>query len=102
MVQQVQTPIFSEDWENGLGNWTVTQHAEDASWESREWTITTGLPDNRTGSSIYAPNPRNGDCDTSLQNGIIRLESPTITIPNYTSGTFELAFNHSVASEKKL
>ena len=93
-------PIFSEDWENGLGNWTVTQHAEDASWESREWTITTGLPDNRTGSSIYAPNPRNGDCDTSLQNGIIRLESPTITIPNYTSGTFELAFNHSVASEK--
>ena len=93
-------PIFSEDWESGLGNWVVTQHAENASWESREWTIATGLPDNRTGSGIFAPNPRNGDCDTSLQNGIIRLESPTITIPNYTSGTFELAFNHSVASEK--
>jgi len=30
---------------------------------------------------------------------MIRLESPTITIPNYANGNFELAFNHSISSE---
>ena len=93
-------PIFTEDWESGIRNWTVTQHPVNAStWESRDWVIRTGLPKNRSGSGMYAPNPKNGDCNTDLENGMIRLESPTITIPNYTSGKFELAFNHSMSSE---
>lgn len=92
-------PIFIEDWESGLGSWTVSQIPVNAgTWESRDWTIETSLPD-RAGQGIFAPNPINGDCDTDLQNGILRLESPTITIPNYTNGTFSLAFNHNVSTE---
>ena len=93
-------PIFSEDWEGGIRNWTVTQHPVNAStWEARDWVIRTGLPKNRSGSGMYATNPRNGDCNTDLENGMIRLESPTITIPNYSGGKFELAFNHNMSSE---
>jgi hypothetical protein len=60
------------------------------------------LPKDRVGSGIYAPNPANGvedggNCDT--QNGIIRLESRSISIPDYTDGIFELAFTHNISSE---
>ncbi|MCF8272333.1 MAG: M4 family metallopeptidase [Flavobacteriaceae bacterium] len=94
-------PIFQEDWESGITNgWTVSQLPTNAgTWESREWIIETSLPKQRAGQGVYAPNPVNGDCDTDLQNGIIRLESPTIVIPNYTTGNFELAFDHNIASE---
>jgi Zn-dependent metalloprotease len=96
-------PIFHEDWEAGItGGWTVTQVPENpGTWESRDWAITTTLPQQRAGQGIYAPNPVNGDCDTDLQNGIIRLESPSITMPNYVTGDFELAFNHNVATESE-
>jgi len=93
-------PIFNEDWESGIRNWTVTQHPVNAAtWEAREWNIRANLPLERSGSAMYAPNPINGDCVDDLENGIIRLESPTIAIPNYTAGKFELAFNHSMSSE---
>ncbi len=93
-------PVFLEDWENGLGSWTISQvPVNPATWESRDWTIETSLPGDRAGQAIFAPNPVNGDCETDLENGIIRLESPTITMPNYSNGTFSLAFNHNVASE---
>jgi len=94
-------PIFSEDWESGISSgWTISQLPVNAVvWEFREWSLNSNLPKERSGSAIYAPNPSNGDCDTDLQNGIIRLESPIITIPNYTDGVFELAFNHNIDSE---
>ena len=93
-------PIFIEDWESGIGSWTITQLPENpTTWEAREWNIVNNLPKDRNGSSMYAPNPINGNCTTDLENGIIRLESPIISIPNYTNGIFELAFNHSMSSE---
>jgi len=102
----ISNPIFTENWESGIGeNWTITQLPENASaWEPREWVLRSNLPKERTGKSLYAPNPANGledggggSCDT--QNGIIRLESASISIPNYTEGIFELAFIHNIASE---
>lgn len=96
-------PIFHEDWESGITNgWTTLQlPVNQSGWESRDWILNSNLPKQRAGQGIYAPNPANGlvvgDCDT--QQGIIRLESPSITMPNYTSGNFELAFEHSIASE---
>ena len=96
-------PIFFEDWESGISSdWTISQLPVNAgTWENREWIIKNTLPKDRSGKAIYAPNPLNGDCAADLQNGIIRLESPVITIPNYTNGIFELAFNHNVASENQ-
>jgi len=94
-------PIFLEDWESGLGAWMVSQVPVDPNtWEPRDWTVRSNLPKNRSGSAIYAPNPVNGDCDTDLQNGVIQLESPILKMPNYLIGSFELAFNHNVNTEK--
>ncbi len=93
-------PLFKEDWENGLGNWTVSNVPTKAStWEARDWTIKADLPKSRTGKAIFAIDPINGDCATNLQNGILRLESPTITIPAFSAGKYEMAFNHYVATE---
>ncbi|MDB4205313.1 M4 family metallopeptidase [Polaribacter sp.] len=97
-------PIFQEDWESGVSeDWIITQLPENTeAWEAREWVLRANLPKEREGIAIYAPNPANGledggNCDT--QNGIIRLESRSISIPDYTDGIFELAFTHNIASE---
>lgn len=93
-------PLFKEDWENGLGGWTVTNvPTKPTTWEARDWTIKSNLPKSRPGKAIFAIDPINGDCASNLQNGILRLESPTITMPTFTSGKYEMAFNHYVATE---
>lgn len=93
-------PLFKETWENGLGNWTATNIPTNASsWEVRNWVVKDNLPKGRAGKAIFAVDPINGNCTTSLQNGILRLESPQITIPAFTGGKYELAFNHYVATE---
>jgi len=94
-------PIFNENWESGIpSSWTVSQiPVNPSTWEAREWLIEKKLPKNRFGQGVFGPTPKNGDCITNLQNGIIRLESPTITMPNYVNGDFELAFVHSISTE---
>ena len=62
------------------------------------------MPSGRSGSGIYAVNAPigqlyGGDCSSDFQNGIMRLISPEITMPNVTTGDFELAFNHYVSTE---
>jgi hypothetical protein len=93
-------PLFVETWENGIGNWVVSNiptHPE--SWEERNWTIKGNLPKGRAGKAIFGADPINGDCSASLQNGILRLESPLITFPIFSSGKYEMTFNHYVATE---
>jgi len=93
-------PIFFEDWENGIGNWTVEQlPSEETTWESRDWVIENNLPKSREGSAIFGIDPINGNCTSDLQNGIIRLQSPIITLPDYPDGTFDMAFNHNISTE---
>jgi bacillolysin len=92
--------IYHEDFENGLGDWTVTQiPSNPGTWEAREWELTTHLPDQRDGTGIFAPNPVNGDCQTNLQNGILRLESPVIGIPSEATTAIHLAFWHYLSTE---
>lgn len=92
--------LYFEDWESGLGTWTVTQlPTNPATWEARDWGISTTLPNGRTGNGIFGIDPINGNCSSDLENGIIRLESPIINIPEVTGGTFEMAFDHYVATE---
>jgi len=62
------------------------------------------LPDNRAGSGIYAINAPIGDlyggnCSTDFQNGIMRLQSPVVTMPDFTTGNYEMSFNHYVSTE---
>ena len=93
-------PLYFENWESGIGAWTVAQLPTNAStWESRDWVVRSALPNGRAGNAIYGPDPINGNCSSDLQNGVLRLISPSINIPNITTGTFEMAFNHYVATE---
>lgn len=91
--------LFTETWENGIGNWIITNiPTNPASWENRNWVLNTTLPKGRAGKGMFGADPVNGNCSTSLQNGILRLESPLITFPTFT-GIYEMAFNHYVATE---
>lgn len=92
--------LFAETWENGTGNWVINNvPTNPSSWENRDWIIDTTLPKGRTGKGIFGADPINGNCTTSLQNGILRLESPLITFPTFTAGKYEMAFNHYIATE---
>ncbi|RKE92318.1 M4 family metallopeptidase [Ichthyenterobacterium magnum] len=92
--------IFYEDWESGTDGWSFSQLPTNAAtWSSRDWVLDTQLPDSRVGSAIFAVDPVIGNCNTDLENGIMRLESPIITMPNIVVGTFDLAFDHYVATE---
>ncbi|MCB0446908.1 MAG: M4 family metallopeptidase [Gelidibacter sp.] len=94
-------PLFYEDWENGLGAWTVSQLPTNAAtWTPRDWTLNSSLPDNRTGTAMFGIDPINGNCTSDLQNGIIRLQSRVINIPNINTGSFTMVFSHYVETEK--
>ena len=96
----IDSPIFFEDWESGMTGWTVSQIATHPdSWEDRDWIVKSNLPNGRTGKAIFGADPINGDCASSMQNGIIRLESPVVTIPDYPTGTFEMTFMHYISTE---
>ena len=92
--------IFHEDFEDGLGDWTVdTAETSHATWEDRNWEVVSTLPGGRQGSAAFGVDPINGDCDTDLQSGILRLQSPVINIPGGITGEMEMAFEHYVATE---
>ena len=93
-------PIFLEDWETGTDGWSFAQlPVNPSTWENRDWVLASDLPNGRSGNGIFGTDPINGNCSTDLENGIIRLESPLITIPNYTTGITELFINHYIATE---
>lgn len=92
--------IFFEDWESGMGLWIVEQlPVNAATWTSRDWEVVTGLPNDRVGSAVFASDPIIGNCFDDLENGIMRLTSPVITMPDFTDGTYEMAFDHYVQTE---
>jgi Zn-dependent metalloprotease len=93
-------PLFYEDWESGLGSWTVEQlPVNPTTWSSRDWVLDTTLPDGRAGTGVFGVDPIIGNCTSDLENGIIRLQSPVITMPDIMLGIFELAFEHYIVTE---
>lgn len=93
-------PVFFEDWESGMGDWTVEEIPVNSNgWSSRNWNIPRNLPGERSGKGIFGIDPNyGGDCQSNLQNGIIRLQSPIITIPDEV-GKYELSFYHYFITE---
>ncbi|MDT0557193.1 M4 family metallopeptidase [Ichthyenterobacterium sp. W332] len=92
--------IFFEDWEAGIGLWTVEQLPVNAStWTPRDWEVVSGLPDGRLGSAIFAADPIIGNCGSDLENGLMRLNSPVMTMPDFSDGIYEMAFDHYVLTE---
>ena len=94
--------VFYEDFENGLTNWTQEGlPVIPSTWDFREWTIETELPDDRVGSAVFVPNAIIGDCITDFENGIVRLESPVINIPAGNDVYPHLSFEHYIVTESR-
>ncbi len=92
--------IFLEDFETGLDGWAVAEFpVSPATWDDREWSITTEVPGDNNTAVAYVPNPIIGDCATDLENGIVRLQSPVINIPNIDTIHAYMTFDHYVATE---
>jgi Zn-dependent metalloprotease len=88
------------DWEGGASGWTASRRdvANPASFDPRDWTIVTSLPDARPGSAFFAPDPNAGDCVADDETGVLVLESPILVMP--ATGLVPLfSFDHNVATE---
>lgn len=92
--------ISLEDFEAGLGNWTLTNQGVFSGWPGYNWTQATSLPDGRPGAAAFGIEPSVGNCDGGAGDisGVMRMESPIIQIPmDYAPP--RLAFDHYVATE---
>jgi len=84
--------IFSEDFENGLGNWIT----EDATLPPHQWHLTnnTALTYEETGYSWYMGNPELGTNGGYTDGVLIFLQTPLITVPASSSQlSFKVNFN---------
>ncbi len=90
--------IHFQDWETGLGAWTVSHVAVNpATFDTPDWAVEGSLPDSRAGSAAFVEDGLRGDCVTDIEAGVLRLDSPVIAIPAGASP--QLAFDHWVATE---
>ena len=91
-------------FETGPEGWSASRRdvADPATFEPRDWTRETNLPDHRPGVAFHAPDPRAGDCVTGQngddESGVLVLESPDLVIP--MGRPARLAFSHFIATEK--
>lgn len=95
------TPVsmFSDDFEAGLGNWTLSNQGVYSGWPGLDWSQASGLPGGRSGSAAYGADPISGNCDGGAGDisGAMFMESPAILV---TTGTgTRLAFDHYVSTE---
>jgi Zn-dependent metalloprotease len=90
--------LFSENFESGLGAFSATAQTSSGSWVARNW-ISSTAPAGRPGKVAFGINYPGGNCTSSNQAGIIRLESPLIAIPGGTAGNLNMAFDHYVNTE---
>jgi len=96
------TTVHLEDFEAGLGSWTLTNQGVFSGWPGFDWEQATTLPGGRSGAAAFAIDPLDGgNCDGGAGDfsGVMRMESPPITIPNIADGQVRLAFDHYVATE---
>ncbi|PMD98342.1 hypothetical protein BWI97_04060 [Siphonobacter sp. BAB-5405] len=91
--------FFYEDFESGMDGWTVATLDTNGTFTPRQWEVKSTSLVNRPGHAAFATDPNSGDCSTVSERGVLRLYSPTITIPANASGPFNLAFKHYIALE---
>lgn len=88
-----------ENFEAGIGGYTVGNiPSNPTTWDARDWTIQGSLPSGRAGQAAFGPDPVVGNCGADLDNGIIYMDSPIITIPAGNIDPY-LEFDHWVSME---
>jgi Zn-dependent metalloprotease len=93
--------VFFEDFESGLGTWTVGTRAvaKPSTFDTPDWEVVSSLPDGRTGKAAFViDDPALGDCALDDESGVLYLQSPSIVAPN-TSAALRLSFDHWHATE---
>ncbi|WP_221393556.1 DNRLRE domain-containing protein [Dyadobacter sp. NIV53] len=91
--------IFYENFESGLGAWTVSNAPRpnggfEEPWLPRDWVVSSNIPAGRTGKAVFAVNPPSEDCYDLWGPMVMYLTSPVIAIPAGVSGPFTLTFDH--------
>jgi len=93
--------LLNQDWEAGLGSWTVTEAPEKPeTWDAKPWVLNNTLPDGRDGQGVFAPDPAVGNCAGDNENGKVHLTSPPISMPTGEADS-RLTFNHYYSTERK-
>ena len=104
-AQVCQQPIFEEDFESDPSpRWTISRESTDpTTFVPRDWTWVHTLPDGRSGSGFFAPDPAASElCSLPSpgQIGVLLLESPAITLAGDLQGKLLLSFDHWVSLEE--
>jgi len=96
---QTVTDFFADDFEAGLGNWTLSNVGVFSGWPTHDWEADSSLPGGRAGTGAFGVDPAAGNCDggDGDVSGVVYMESQTIVIPPNVTPKF--AFDHYVASE---
>lgn len=93
--------IYHEDFEDGLGDWTLSNQGVFSGWPGLDWTQATTLPGGRSGSAAFGVDLNGGNCDGGAGDisGMMSLESPAIHIPASNTLSPRLTFEHYAATE---
>jgi bacillolysin len=98
----IATTIAGDNFDGGKRGglrWLVSHVGSTADYTARDWGVVSKLPDNRPGYGIFAADPNIGTCSPGGdQTGVMRLDSPEITIPAVAT-TLRMTFDHWMASE---
>lgn len=101
-ANQKNAPVlYSEDFEDGLAGWTLTNQGVYSGWSGKNWVAKTPLPGGRGGTAAFAED-QDGSCSGGAgdQSGVMRLLSPAITLPgSETLNSPRVTFQHYVATE---
>lgn len=92
--------ILHEDWESGLGSWTVGTRAvlNPPTFDTPDWAVVGNLPDGRAGDAAFVADLIIGNCQSDTEAGVLYLESPPITLPAWAVVP-RVALDHWVATE---
>jgi hypothetical protein len=95
------TTTYLDDFEAGLGGWTLTNQGVFSGWPGFDWAQDTSLPGGRSGAAAFATDPIIGSCDGGAGDvsGVMMMESAPITVPADSLTAPRLAFDHYVATE---
>lgn len=93
--------IYSDDFESGLGDWTLTNQGVYSGWPNLNWTQDTSLPGGRPGAAAFGIDLDAGNCNAGNGDisGVMRMASSNIAIPAANTATTRLVFDHYVATE---
>lgn len=94
-------PFWQEDFEGGLGAWTLAASGVYAGWPGLQWAADAAPPD-RAGQAAFAIDPVGGACDQGAGDwsGAMTMTSAVIAVPDTGLAVPRIDFDHYVASER--